>query len=764
MSIESEFISKLIETGEYDAVDKAKITAKFFSGSYKTAFRFIQSHKLAYGKVPSARVFSKKFPQIPISPEEELPEPLPYYINEVRVKAKHNMLADAVEKSGEKLAELNTDDAMKAICSAISKIESDFVDSEAVDYCESATSRFESYELRKNCGGIIGMSTMIPPLDYILGGIKEVDFTTVIAPTNTGKAHPLYTPVVTPIGITTIGQLTLGDEVIGGDGKAYAVNGIYPQGIIDVYELTFSDGTTSRCSKEHLWKFRAKNCKNKEWRVETLEQLMKRPLKNGKSWNLSIPVCKPVEFVKPFGILVDLIDPYALGLLIGDGGFTTEQVTFSNPEEDLVARLREILKDEIVVSERKNGIQSTLIKADSSQYLNPLISSLKRLKLWGKYSHEKCIPLPYLRATVEERKKLLLGLMDTDGHVTEKGQYLFSTSSLELRDDFMELCRSLGYRCTFSVDSRSDRPNYIVHISTDDVIVSSEKHLERLCAAPVPRKKHHYDELKIVDIRYVGKEECQCISVNSEEHTYLCNNYIVTHNTWFLNILADKFAKQGYKVGFGTREMSAGQLAIRQDAIGADISYSDLRSGTLSPQDEKKYMDFLKERERKKDYNVVIEAINGGITSIGTFIDRHGFDILLIDGGYLFTDDADDSDWKGIMETFRQFKGLCMSKKVPIITNSQMPSGGKASLSSISFSKALANECDNVLALEQPEDLRSTRQIRVKPLKLRDSGNFCSYICNWDFRSMNYSVHMQEVTDGNFEKPKEGAVKKMSLN
>ena len=139
--------------------------------------------------------------------------------------------------------------------------------------------------------------------------------------TGSGKAQPLDTKIITPEGFKLMGDIRIGDRVIGEDGKAHKVSGVYPQGIKDVYQITFADKTTTRCCKEHLWKVSTRTRRNHErgYTVLSLEEMLKRPIKGEKGYQYKIPVSKPVEFTQEKQLP---IDPYLLGAFIGDGCLT----------------------------------------------------------------------------------------------------------------------------------------------------------------------------------------------------------------------------------------------------------------------------------------------------------------------------------------------------------------------------------------------------------------------------------------------------------
>src|SRR5262249_17320832 len=143
--------------------------------------------------------------------------------------------------------------------------------------------------------------------------------------------------ILTPKGWKKMGELCVGDEVFGADGKPHKITGVYPQGEKEVFKVTFTDGTSTECCKEHLWDIETPNSKKKNrrgWKRKTYQlQDFCDDLKyeNGSS-KYFIPITSPVEFEENQLPL----DPYLLGLLIGDGGLTTDIPKFTTADSELV--------------------------------------------------------------------------------------------------------------------------------------------------------------------------------------------------------------------------------------------------------------------------------------------------------------------------------------------------------------------------------------------------------------------------------------------
>lgn len=355
--------------------------------------------------------------------------------------------------------------------------------------------------------------------------------------TEAGKAQPLDTKIITPDGYKLMGDICVGDMVIGGDGKPHRVSGVFPQGVKDVYELTFADGRKTRCCKEHLWNVTTRTRRNHGRGYITMElqkMLSRSPVKTDKGYEYHVPLCLPVEYDTDVKLP---IDPYLLGALIGDGCLKmtvnkangSHNLYFNNSEDDVIGRVCILLS--------QNGSWLAKNESTSNQFVirgcEWLKAAIRNLSL-DKGSLDKFIPEMYLTASVYDRKRLLYGLMDTDGHVDSKGKCSYSTNSKQLAADVQRLAHGLGYKATTNTYERSDKKNteYVVCISSDEDIFLSDKHIQhKKYSLDVRNRSEDKKSMAIIDVRPCGTAECQCIMVDSDEHTYLCDDFIVTHNT-----------------------------------------------------------------------------------------------------------------------------------------------------------------------------------------------------------------------------------------
>lgn len=385
-------------------------------------------------------------------------------------------------------------------------------------------------------GEAVGITYGMKEYNKLTMGMHLGNFSLLSLPTNGGKAQPLHSKVLTENGFKNMGDIKIGDKVFDKDGKLCNVTGIFPQGVRDNYRVTFKDGSTVECCDEHLWTVNTKN-KKPDFTVSLKDIINNGYVKIGskgeRNFVYHTPVNKPLEY-KNKDLL---IHPYILGCLIGDG-YIKNGISLSNSEHDLMNRVREFLPNGYSMNE-DNGYNyaHSIIYNDSKK--NPMIDELKNLGIYKCGSHEKFIPSEYKDSFIEQRMELLKGLFDTDGSVDKTcGNKNITTTSIRLRDDIIELCRSLGIRATYITDNRDYKYGkcYKIHIWTYEEIFTTEKHKSRV---PQNRKvRRIVDYLAITNIEKIGSEEMQCIMVDSDSHTYITDNYIVTHNT---TIMSDLF-------------------------------------------------------------------------------------------------------------------------------------------------------------------------------------------------------------------------------
>ncbi|GAA0400845.1 hypothetical protein Acor_39200 [Acrocarpospora corrugata] len=363
-----------------------------------------------------------------------------------------------------------------------------------------------------------------------------------------GRAQPVYAKVLTPDGFRPIGDLQAGDLVIGSNGEPTPVLGVYPQGVKDIYRVTAQDGSSALCCGEHLWTVRTASDRRrgKGWRVlQTQEMIGNLRAAHARRYELPLltaPVCLPAREVP--------MDPYALGLLLGDGCLTGSTTpSFSTNEPELATALGACLPG--VRMRQKSGVDYVLNRitapGDVITLENPVTGVLRALDLLGGRSVPKFVPDDYLCNSAEVRLALLQGLLDSDGGpVTQSGRTCriqYTTTSILLRDDVIALVQSLGgvaYSRRRAAAGRKpgNARGREVHHRRDAHIIDIRLP-EGIEPFRLARKREKYRAaggggrpMRFIDsIEPAAPAEAVCIQVAAADSLYVTQDYLLTHNT-----------------------------------------------------------------------------------------------------------------------------------------------------------------------------------------------------------------------------------------
>src|SRR5882724_5091936 len=400
---------------------------------------------------------------------------------------------------------------------------------------------------------VTGVATGFEKLDLETSGFQPSDFIIIAGRPSMGKAQPLDARVKTATGWKAMGELRLGDALASVDGRESLVRGVFPQGARQVYRVTFSDGRSTECCAEHLWRVH-----HRAWpepRVLTTEQVT--ALLARKHYRHSLWVDTPSG---DDGHSVSLpVDPWLLGALLGAGELSGAALRFWTSDPEVVAR----------VAERADG-----------QAASTVIAALRRFRLWDIASAQRFVPDIYMDARRGARVDLLRGLLDTAGVVEARGTVRVSASSGRLARGVAALVRSLGGWC--SVRRRSTRESYVCTIDYAEPkeLVTLSSKLVRTLAPRRPRRP------MFVSIEPTRVTETQCIAVTHPSALYITDDHVVTHNTAFaLNIVQHVGVNLRGTALVLSLEMSAQQLVQRMLCSEAKVDSQAVRTGFLSSSD-----------------------------------------------------------------------------------------------------------------------------------------------------------------------------------
>lgn len=328
------------------------------------------------------------------------------------------------------------------------------------------------------------------------------------------KAHPYDQLVYTPKGLQKWEEIQIGDYLFDTKGDITKVIDIPFNNKTDIYRLTLKDGRTIEASSNHLWKVIDYNGLIKVKSTLELKENLTRNKGKYKESIYYIPKNEGVEFKKQEIPL----NPYFLGLLLGDGTFsciTKTQVKFASCIPDMEVYMNILGYKYKTWDDRHHNI-----------YYDNIKEIIKSLGLIETKSKTKFIPDIYKYNSKEIRLELLRGLLDTDGYCDKNGNCNYSSISKQLAEDVLFLARSLGINGNILEQSNKYGPIYLVRFYTDIRLFNLPRKYQKQKIT-----KTRAFKIGITNIEYIGQKQAKCVTVDSEDHCYLIGDFVTTHNS-----------------------------------------------------------------------------------------------------------------------------------------------------------------------------------------------------------------------------------------
>ena len=246
------------------------------------------------------------------------------------------------------------------------------------------------------------------------------------------------TPIATPDGWAPLYQISSGQTVFDQAGQQCTVLAVCHRGLEPVYRVMFDDGSCLVAGAQHPWvtlthslrhQIHVGNFALPDWAWNfappTTEQVKACLIHRRKSLvesMHSVPVAMPL--ILPERELP--IDPYLLGLWLGDGSSGSPVIT-SEWKDEPHYRDRALLAGENwrIMGDKKGVLTCSMARGSHPLFLH----RLRDLEVFNN----KHIPPVYLRASAPQRLELLRGLMDSDGCIGRRaGQAEFTSISPDL--------------------------------------------------------------------------------------------------------------------------------------------------------------------------------------------------------------------------------------------------------------------------------------------------------------------------------------------
>ena len=601
--------------------------------------------------------------------------------------------------------------------------------------------------------GMVGVPTGFIELDRLTNGLHPGQMIVLAARPAIGKALALDTPLPTPTGWTTMAEVEVGDQLLAGDGSPTTI-----VATTDVmtdrpcYEVTFDDGTVIVADGQHLWLTDTRASRKSKQAalvghnryrnrrtfaaVRTTEEIAATLRCATLDGRLNHSVATARALVLPAAELP--VDPYALGVWLGDGYSASARFTSDDPEISMRIEGRGLRSVRHPASARIYSIQMPQDAPQPSGRGNhacmecgrPISRNRRcrechttratvagRLRSLGVLGN-KHIPAAYLRASESQRRELLAGLLDTDGTVNPTGSAQFCVTDERLARDVRELVHSLGYRSGWSSRSVRGRDEsrstaYTITFTTDDEVFALERkklvHKERRRRS-TPRLTSRF----ITSVRPVESVPVRCVQVDHSDHLYLAGPAMVpTHNsTLAVDFLRSASIRHGLTSVLFSLEMSRNEITMRMLAAEAQVSLQNMRKGMMRDEDWQKLASTMGKLSQAPLF--IDDSPNMSLMEIRAkcrrLKQRHDLKLVVIDYLQLMSSGKRvESRQQEVSEFSRALKLLAKELQVPVIAISQLNRGAeqrtdkRPQLSDLRESGAIEQDADVVILLHRED-------------------------------------------------------------
>ncbi|MDF5756106.1 replicative DNA helicase [Spongiactinospora sp. TRM90649] len=510
-------------------------------------------------------------------------------------------------------------------------------------------------------GQLVGVPTGFQDLDALTNGLHPGQMIVVAARPAIGKALALGTPLPTPTGWTTMGEVRAGDLLLGADGTPVRVTATTE--IMHgrpCYELEFCDGTVLVADAQHQWPL-TPAVPGAPPEVLTTAEIAAGMA--GSAGGRSLAAAQPARL--PERELP--VPPYAMGAWLAGAGE-------SAPPDPEVA----LAVEHDIPTVMPEGVRP------------------------GR------IPAAYLRASERQRRALLAGLLDVRGRVGPSGEVTLSLAGRELADDARELIHSLGHTTTpvTPVTPRADR-HALTFTPVDKVF-----HLPRKLAAqahggrPAPHR--------VRAVRSVASVPVRCVEVDAPGHLYLAGpSWVPTHNsTLGLDFARSAAIRHQMTTVVFSLEMSRNEITMRLLSAEARVALHNMRSGNMGDEDWAKLAKRMGEVAEAPLF--IDDSPNMSMMEIRAkcrrLKQRHDLRFVIVDYLQLMSSPKKvESRQQEVSEISRALKLLAKELEVPVIAISQLNRGPeqrtdkRPQVSDLRESGSIEQDADMVILLHRED-------------------------------------------------------------
>ena len=569
-----------------------------------------------------------------------------------------------------------------------------------------------------NKEGLSGIATGFEKLDKITSGWQPSDLIIIAARPGMGKCLGKGTKVLMYNGtLKKVEDIISGELLMGDDSTPRKVLSI-ARGREKMYWIRQNKANSYRVNESHILSLKRSRNEGKHRKGDILNITVKEYLEKSDKFKSNYKGYKvAVEFYEKELTL----EPYYLGLWIGDGHSYSQRIT--NVDSEVINYLDDYavrLESELVVYEQENRTKNYSIvkrnRALSEDFQINIQTELRKLNLL----ENKHIPENYLINSRKNRLELLAGIIDSDGYYTpEYNCFEILQKNEIIADQIKFLCDSLGFRTSIkkkkttiksiNYEGEAFRIRFFGNINEIPTKVERKK----------AREWRSNIDWKVTGIKveYDKEDDYYGFEIDGNR-LFLLEDMTVTHNTAFVLSMARNIAIDfGQPVALFSLEMSSVQLITRLISSETGLSSEKLRTGKLEKHEWEQLSTKVKDLEKAPLYiddspSLSIFDLRAKARRLSS---QHGIKLIIVDYLQLMT--AGGSNGKGggnreqeISTISRNLKALAKELEVPVIALSQLSravetrgSSKRPLLSDLRESGAIEQDADIVSFIYRPE-------------------------------------------------------------
>jgi len=598
---------------------------------------------------------------------------LGYYVDVVRNKFALRQIISA----GERIEEIGHDertDVLEVLAEANQLIGDVDIPEDKPPYIrlgDNVAMQIEVLEqIHNGSGGVVGVPSGYDDLDKYTSGFRDSDLIIIAARPGVGKCLGEGTPVLMFDGsVKNVEDVQTGDLLIGPDSNPRKVSGT-TRGNGRLYKITPVKGKPYVVNEDHILSVKmSPSVKGEERYVENvsvLDYLSKntRWKHHAKGWRCGVDW-------KETSVR---IDPYILGIWLGDGSSGKPQV--ATADRPVVDALSNFAKGRGLVSKMAavRGKANTYAVVKATRRGPRKNSFMDDLRCYGIYTN-KSIPSDYLINNRHNRLEMLAGLLDSDGELSN-GCYAITQKRKILSEQICFLARSLGLAAYMSTVRKKCCNNGVIGTYYSVIISGNTDEIPVRIAAKkaLPRKMNKDVCMTGISVECIGEGKYFGFEVD-HDGLFLLGDFTVTHNSSLITAITRRIALEGYKVGIFSLEMSSEQILQRLLCGDGRINLQKMRGGFMNAEDWRRLTDAAGKIQSEPIYidDSPGNSLNDILTKARLMKERENIDIMFIDYLQLmeisgFVRNRENE----VAKITRSLKKLARELNIPVVALSQL--------------------------------------------------------------------------------------------